>query len=223
MALDTQTRNRFGLGVLATLAFAFGCQGAPHESRPIHLNPNMDWQQKFEAQERNDYFYDQRAMRKPVEGTVARGYLKDDIHLWEGRDYSGKLVDELPAQMEVDEELLARGEERYNIYCAPCHSRDGNGKGPVSVRGGGFAVKPPGFHTERLRAMPLGYFYDVIRNGRGTMLPYKAQVPVEDRWAIVAWIRALQLTGKNKGWDSEALANAGDGGDEKKTKEAQNG
>ena len=78
-----------------------------------------------------------RGPRVPaVDGTVARGYLKDDIHLWEGRDYSGKLVDELPAQMEVDEELLARGEERYNIYCAPCHAQSGNGEGMVSQRGG---------------------------------------------------------------------------------------
>ncbi len=219
--MASKTHTRIGLGALATLAFSFGCQGAPHEARPIHLNPNMDWQQKFEAQERNDYWLDQRAMRKPVEGTVARGYLKDDVHMWEGRDYSGKLVAELPPQIEVDADLLARGEERFNIYCAPCHSRDGNGQGPVSVRGGGFAVKPPGFHTERLRAMPLGYFYDVIRNGFNNMSGYKAQIPVEDRWAIVAWVRALQLTGKKKGWDSEALANAGDG--DGNQKEAQNG
>ncbi|MCA9317626.1 MAG: cytochrome c [Planctomycetes bacterium] len=134
-----------------------------------------------------------RAMREPPAGTVAVGQLKNDDHLHQGRDVSGRLVDELPPSVPLTLELLSRGEERYNIYCQPCHDYTGSGNGIVTRRGGGFQAKMPvNFHTDYYRAMPLGYFYDVIKNGKGTMQSYGAQIPTEDRWAIAVWVRTLQ-------------------------------
>ena len=189
------------------------CQGQRFESPPVHLIANMDFQQKYEAQERSDFFEDGRAMRPPVEGTVARGYLKDNAHLHRGRGLDGRLVDALPNGVKVDAGLLERGRERYDIYCAPCHDRAGTGHGPATRRGGGFQVQPPTYHQPRLQAMPLGYLYDVATNGKGTMLGYASQIPVEDRWAIAVWVRALQVHGKSKKWnettDLGAVAAAG--------------
>ena len=191
------------LTALATAALAAGCQGNPFPDPPVHIIQNMDFQQRYDPQERNDFFADGRAMRRPVEGTVARGpeHLKDNDHLYRGRGTNGRLVDALPSSIEDSAELLARGQERYDIYCAPCHDRAGTGHGIATTRGGGFQVQPASLHQDRLRAMPLGYFYDVVTNGKGTMLPYAAQIPTEDRWAISAWVRTLQAHGKAKGWD----------------------
>ncbi len=134
-----------------------------------------------------------RAMRTPPAGTIAVGHLKNDDHLHQGRDVNGRLVDELPPSIPLTPELLARGEERYNIYCQPCHDYTGSGNGIVTRRGGGFQAKMPvNFHTDYYRAMPLGHFYDVVKNGKGTMQSYGAQIPVEDRWAISVWVRTLQ-------------------------------
>lgn len=189
------------------LAFALlglsltACWGNRSKKPPIHLNPNMDWQQKFEAQEVNTMFEDGRAMRPPPEGTVAQGFDKSNTELWDGRDFDGRLVETLPPSIELNEELLARGEDRYNIYCSPCHDQTGSGEGIVTKRGGGFAVAPANLHANKFKAMPVGHFYDVITNGKGTMLPYAAQiVHPEDRWAIVAWVKALQLHGRDQGW-----------------------
>ncbi|MCB9568089.1 MAG: cytochrome c [Myxococcales bacterium] len=140
-----------------------------------------------------------RAMRTPPAGTVAVGHLKDDDHYFRGRGPDGRLIDALPPQVELNEALLKRGEERYNIYCQPCHDYVGNGQGVATLRGGGFKVQPPSYHTEKLRAMPLGYFYKVISEGQGTMLSYASQIPVEDRWAIAAWVRTLQVSRQSKG------------------------
>jgi len=186
------------IGVLAT-----ACQGSPFEDPPIHIIPNMDYQQKYEAQERNDFYADGRGMRTPPEGTVARGFAKNDDHMWKGRGLDGRLVDELPDTIEYGPELVARGQERYDIYCAPCHDRVGTGHGIVTTRGGGFQVQPANLHQARLKPMPLGHFYDVITNGKGTMLPYASQIPVEDRWAIAVWVRTLQLHGDEKGYDDK--------------------
>lgn len=135
-----------------------------------------------------------RAMREPPAGTVAVGHLKDDDHLYRGRGADERLADSLPVQIEMSRELLTRGEERYNIYCQPCHDYSGNGQGIATLRGGGFKVQPPSYHIDRLRAMPLGYFFKVITDGQGTMLSYAAQIPVEDRWAIAVWVRTLQVS-----------------------------
>ncbi|MCA9692864.1 MAG: cytochrome c [Myxococcales bacterium] len=210
---------------VALVAVAGACQGNWGEEPPVHIWHNMDFQNRFDAQEANDFYYDidcleesqaqaeaiekahevgthyrvpnprcyARAMRKPPEGTVAVGHLKNDDHLYQGRDLSGRLVDELPPTVPLTPELLDRGEARYNIYCQPCHDYVGSGDGIVARRGGGFPAKQPAnFHTPELRAMPLGYFFHVITNGQGTMMPYAAQIPVEDRWAIAVWVRTLQ-------------------------------
>ncbi|TNF37502.1 MAG: cytochrome c [Deltaproteobacteria bacterium] len=157
----------------------------------------MDDQQYFQAQEDNDWFPDHRAQRPLVAGTVARGLLKADDHLYRGRGADGRLVDTLPPSITLDEALLDRGERRYAIYCAPCHEQNGRGNGIIAQPGSvatGLLVKPPSYMDPRLQAMPLGYFFDVISNGKATMRPYAAQIPVEDRWAIAAWVRVLQVS-----------------------------
>ena len=106
------------------------------------------------------------------------------------------LADELPAGIELSAALLDRGQERYNIYCQPCHGETGHGNGPATRRGGGFAVAPANFHQQKFLPVTLGYFFDVASNGKGSMKGYKAQIPVEDRWAIAAWVRTLQVTGE---------------------------
>ena len=138
---------------------------------------------------RSDFFADQRSERPPVEGTVARGQLHEDSYLYTGK-VGNTPGDYMP--FPVTRQVLERGRERYNIYCSPCHSRVGDGDGFIPSRG--FARKPPSFHDQRLQKAPLGYFYDVMTNGFGTMPDYASQVPPQDRWNIVAYIRALQLS-----------------------------
>ena len=143
---------------------------------------------RYEALEKSDFFGDQRSARPLVEGTVARGHLDDDEALYTGKT-GGAFVSQLP--MAVDMPLLQRGRQRFEIYCTPCHGLAGNGDGMVVRRG---YRKAASFHDDRLRAQPVGYFFDVMTNGFGAMPDYAAQVPVRDRWAIVAYIRALQLS-----------------------------
>lgn len=123
-----------------------------------------------------------------VPGTVPRGMLNENEHLYTGK-INGEAATTFP--FAISKADLDRGEERYNIYCAPCHGRSGEGNGMVVQRG--FRT-PPTYHSDRLRSVPVGYFYDIITNGFGVMPDYRAQVPVEDRWRIVAYIRALQLS-----------------------------
>src|SRR5262249_40367540 len=99
--------------------------------------------------------------------------------------------DKIPPQVKVDQKLLARGQERYNIYCSPCHSRLGDGRGMIVQRG---FPSPPSFHDQRLRDAPAGHFFNVISRGYGAMYSYASRIPVDDRWAIVAYVRALQLS-----------------------------
>ena len=171
---------------------SFGCRGNKSDVPPVHPNLNMDFQQRFEAQSENPWFADKSAMRPPVEGTVARGALRADASLHQGRGPDGRLIDALPASIKLDDALLKRGEDRYDIYCTPCHAKSGYGDGVVALRG--LLVAPPSYQEPRLRAMPLGYFYDVITNGKGTMQPYAAQLNAEDRWAVAAWVRVLQAS-----------------------------
>jgi mono/diheme cytochrome c family protein len=124
-----------------------------------------------------------------VEGTIARGHLNDDTAYYTGKGPDGKPVDTFP--MAVTKDVIVRGQDRFNIYCAPCHDRLGTGDGMVVRRG---YRKPPSYHIDRLRQVPNGYIYDVITNGFGAMPDYSAQIPVPDRWAIVAYVRALQLS-----------------------------
>ncbi len=145
-------------------------------------------QQRLDPLEASDLFEDGRASRAPVEGTVARGRLRVDDHLYRG------MVEGQPAGIypyEVTLEMLARGRERYDIFCSPCHDRVGNGNGVIVQRG---FRRPSSLHVDRLREAPPGYFFDVMTNGFGAMSTYAAQVPVRDRWAIAAYIEALQLS-----------------------------
>jgi hypothetical protein len=138
---------------------------------------------------RSDFYSDQRSARPPVEGTVARGQLHEDTYFYTGK-IGNNPGDVMP--FPVTREVLDRGRERFNIFCAPCHSRVGDGNGFVPSRG--FSRKPPSFHIARLQKAPLGYFYDVITEGFGIMPDYASQIPPQDRWDIVAYVRALQLS-----------------------------
>lgn len=163
------------LGLLAVLALA-GCRQDMHD------------QPRFKPLAKSDFYADLRSARPPVEGTVARGEFHQDTYF-----YTGK-VGESPGDympFAVNQEVLARGRERFNIYCSPCHSRTGDGNGVIVQRG---FRRPPSYHTERLRQAPLGYFFDVMTHGFGAMPDYAAQISAQDRWNIVAYIRALQLS-----------------------------
>ena len=149
---------------------------------------DMHNQPKEYPQRSTSFFLDGRSARPQVENTVARDQLHADTYFYTGV-VDGKEGDGMP--LPVNEQLLARGQQEYNVFCTPCHSRVGNGEGMIVQRG----YRPAGnFHTDRLRGAPLGHFYSVIANGYGAMPEYGTQVPVEDRWAIVAYIRALQLS-----------------------------
>ena len=171
-----------------------GCRGMTSEKPPIHPNLNMDYVQRFEAQEPNGLFEDGAAMRQPVAGTVARGQLRTtgNAPFYYGRTASGDYVAEIP--VEVTPSLVERGQNRFNIYCTPCHGIAGDGRGIVAAGNGGqgYGFQVPSYHTDALRARPDGYIYDVIQNGVNTMPSYGHEIPASDRWAIVAYVRALQ-------------------------------
>lgn len=174
--------------ILVIIALLSGCsRGRQSERAPIHPNPNMDRQGKYLAQGESKFFADGSNMRLPVDGTVARGKLRDDDVFFKGMNSKGEFVPEMPVEITV--QLLNRGEERYNIYCSPCHSRLGDGRGIMVSRG---YVPPPSFHDDRIRQMPDGQIFDVITHGVRNMPGYRYQIPPEDRWAIVAFLRALQ-------------------------------
>jgi mono/diheme cytochrome c family protein len=168
-------------GKLSLFAFAWvllfaGCRQDMHD------------QPRFKPLAKSDFYPDLRSARPPVEGTIARGQLQQDSYFSSGRIGSNP-GDYMP--FPVTEEVLARGRERFDIYCSPCHSRLGDGHGMIVQRG--FRA-PPSYHTDRLRNAPLGYFFDVMTHGFGAMPEYASQIPPRDRWAIVAYIRALQLS-----------------------------
>ena len=148
----------------------------------------MHEQPKYKTLRQSDFFSDGRASRPLIPGTVARGELRADTYFYTGM-VNGKEGDVMP--MPVTRELLLRGQQRFNIYCAPCHSRTGDGLGMVVERG---YRRPPSYYDPKLLNAPLGHFYDVMTNGFGAMPDYAQQIAPHDRWAIVAYIRALQLT-----------------------------
>jgi len=148
----------------------------------------MHDQPKYTALEASTFFENGQASRLPPEGTVARGQLRADRHLYEG------VVDGRPAAtfpFPVDDAVMARGQDMYNAFCSPCHGVTGAGDGMVVQRG--FSA-PPALTAEYLRRMPPSYFFAVITNGRGSMPDHRAQIQPEDRWAIAAYLRALQLS-----------------------------
>lgn len=134
------------------------------------------------------FFRDGSSARPLVEGTVARGTLQDDAAFFTGKN-GAVVLDALPFPLTA--EVLDRGEQRFNIYCAPCHDTAGTGQGMIVHRG---YRQPPSYHIDRLRTAPLGHFYDVMTNGFGAMPDYRAQISPRDRWAIAAYVRALQIS-----------------------------
>lgn len=165
------------------------CRGQLSEKEPIHPNMNMDQQRRFDAQEKNEFFDDNRAMRKPVEGTIARGKLKDDPALYQGINEDSSFVDEIP--VDVTKSFIYRGKDRYEVFCTPCHGLTGDGNGIIMANNYGY-VPAPSFHIDRIRNESDGYIYSAITNGIRTMPSYATQIPVKDRWAIVSYVRALQ-------------------------------
>lgn len=146
-------------------------------------------QPRYEPLEASSTFENGQSARQPVAGTVARGMLHEDRQYYTGIEGDSVFTNSFP--FEVTMEVLERGRDRYNIYCTPCHDRVGTGRGMVVRRG---FKQPTSYHDDRLRRQPAGYFFDVITNGFSTMPSYARQIPVQDRWAIVAYIRALQMS-----------------------------
>ena len=174
--------------ILTALLISVGCQGTTFSDPPIHINPNMDTQPKFKAYRSNEFFKDNSSLRVPVEGTVARGTLIENSELQTGKDASGKFVTRLPVSVTMS--LLKRGQERFNIFCAPCHGQVGDGKSVLLARG--YPIPPTNLHEQRLLDIEDGHLFDVISNGIRNMKGYSLQLEVADRWAIVSYVRALQ-------------------------------
>ena len=149
---------------------------------------DMHDQPKYKPLRSSEIFADKRSSRPLVEGTIARGTLREDTAFYTGKGADG-FVRELP--VELTAQLLERGRTQFQVFCSPCHGRTGRGDGMIVQRG---YKKPSSYHVDRLRQMPIGYFYDVITIGFGAMPDYAAQVPPADRWAIAAYVRTLQYS-----------------------------
>ncbi len=148
-------------------------------------------QRRYEALEKGDFFgKGESSSRLPVEGTVPYQMAKLDTHYYQGR-VNGELVEELPAQVPLTAELIQRGQDRFGIYCSPCHGLTGHADGMIVRRG---FPQPTSYLDQRLLEAPLGYFFDVMSNGFGRMYSYASRVPVEDRWAIAVYVRTIQLS-----------------------------
>jgi mono/diheme cytochrome c family protein len=168
--------KHFAFAMVATTVLLAGCRQDMHDAP------------RYEAFEASATFADGRASRTSPAGTVARGWLRQDEALYTGK-VAGQAVEQFPFAITAAD--LRRGQERFNIYCTPCHGRLGDGNGMVVQRG---LRQAASFHQDRLRQERVGYFYDVITNGFGAMPDYATQVPVRDRWLIVAYLRTLQLS-----------------------------
>ncbi len=164
-----------GVAVLALLGATACRQDMQDQPKYIPLRPSS-------------LFADGRSARPLVEGTVARGHLNEDTAFYTGKE-ANALINYFP--MPVTRDTIQRGQERYNIYCSPCHDRLGNGLGMIVRRG---YRRPPSYHIDRLRNVPVGYIFDVITNGFGAMPDYAAQIPAADRWAIVSYVKTLQYS-----------------------------
>src|SRR5215470_15085922 len=149
---------------------------------------DMHIQPYYRPLAKSDFFPDGRSARNPVEGTVAQGDLRDDSYFYTGK-IGNNPGDGIP--FAVTRDVLERGRNRFNVYCTPCHGRVGDGNGFIPSRG---LKRPPSYHIERLRKAPIGYFVDVMTNGFGVMQDYSMQIHPRDRWAIAAYIRALQFS-----------------------------
>jgi len=172
---------------LGVACLAAGCRrGMTSKRPPIHPVSDMDSQPKYKAQSSNEFFYNGMTMQQPVPGTVAIGEMPSDDAVASGRDAQGNFESKSP--LESTPERIARGADRYTIYCAPCHRDSGDGQGILFKRG----VPTTNLHDERIVAMPDGELFHGISNGVGLMPSYSYPLSIEDRWAIVAYVRELQ-------------------------------
>ena len=182
------------LFVCVLLVSILGFRGAKFTSPPLDLFPewafpSMENQPKLRPQSESKFFADGRSDRTPVARTVARGILREDDHLYLGKTADGAFAPGMPAKITVDLKFLERGQNRYQIYCTPCHGAAGDGNGMTKRYGMGAT---PTYHDPRLRTMPDGEIYNTITAGKNTMLSYADKLTPEDRWAVVAYVRALQ-------------------------------
>ena len=164
------------MGTLALAMFLGGCRR------------DMQDQPKYKPLHESDFFADHRSERPMVDDTVPRGYLRTDLALYTGK-MNGVDINYFP--MPISREDLVRGQDRFNIYCSPCHSRLGDGNGLIVKRG---YHNPPSYYTDRVMKAPVGHFFDVITNGFGAMPSYASRVTPDDRWRIIAYIRTLQFS-----------------------------
>jgi hypothetical protein len=203
------------------------CRGQISEKPPIHPNQNMDQQERFDPQEPNPWFADGRAMRPRVDGTLPYGAMLIEAPQWNHYylgcrpDVPADRCDQRPeaevspvdavrlprvygdgSSLVMDRPFLRRGQERYEIYCTPCHDSAGSGQGIVATRSRG-RLNPRNLLEDPVMAMPIGYLYRVISDGKGVMGPYRYQIPPDDRWRIAAYLRALQLA-QAEGVDDES-------------------
>jgi len=177
-------------GSLFIAIIIFGCQGNPFSEPPLHFVPNMDNQPKYKAQAKGEFFDNGSAMRMPVEGTIARGNLRESDEYYRGKDSStGEFVENSP--VDVTMTGLKRGQERFDIYCAVCHGQSGDGRGIMLEYK---YVPPPTFHSDLVRQYLDGHIFDVISNGKNNMPAYGPQIKVEDRWLIINYLRTLQFS-----------------------------
>lgn len=191
------------LTAAAAIPFALAAKARFTKSRAprIHAIGDMDWQPKYKAQRQNPFFVDTRAARPDLAGTVAIGELRDDSHLYEGK-VGGAYANTFPSQVAISEATIARGQERFGIYCAPCHGLAGDGDGMIAKRADelvitgrakGMAWVPPSnLNQDVVRTQPVGQLFESITHGVRNMPPYGAQIAPEDRWAIILYLRALQ-------------------------------
>ena len=176
MLLRAMNRTLFQGLMFGCLVLVAGCRQDMHD------------QPRFKPLRANSFFADGRSARPLVAGTVARGTLQEDDHLFTGR-VNNEFVTTFP--FPVTEQVIRRGQERFNIFCSPCHGQLGDGQGAIVQRG---MKQPPSYPIDRLREVPVGYFFNVITNGFGAMFDYSDRIPANDRWAIIAYVRALQLS-----------------------------
>lgn len=176
--------------VLTLSVLSLGCRNDMHN------------QPRYKPLSATDFFGDGRSARPTIDDTVARGQLRVDAPRFTGKE-NGKDIDYFPIQITHDD--LERGQQRFNIYCSPCHGRLGDGNGMIVSRG---FRQPPSYHDERLRTAAVGHFFDVMTNGYGSMYSYASRVAVDDRWRIAAYIRALQFSQDPNGQNSKAAAAA---------------
>lgn len=169
---------------IACIAFALASCGS-RRTPPIQIFPDMKDQPKYLPQSGSPFFADGRELRRPVPGTVARGFVKEDDTFYTGIEAGAYVANPLP----IARETLNRGQERFNIYCAPCHGQTGSGQGIVALRASWIAVN---LGDQRIREMRDGELFDTISHGKRTMPGYRFQINEHDRWAIVAYVRALE-------------------------------